>query len=59
MKHSLTAFLFTGLITLSIFGKENVGNPNQKVNNPPEVAAGCNPGTSQMDLSVNNVRTKY
>src|ERR1051325_1496861 len=44
---------------LQVTARENVPNPNggHRIENPNQVAAQCNAGTAQTELSVNNVRT--
>ena len=44
-------------LTISVFAKENINNPNIRSVVNTKVAAGCDPSNSQTDLDVNNVRT--
>ena len=53
MKQILT--LSMALITVTVFAKENVPNPNMNNTTYSKVAAGCSPATSQTDLDVNNI----
>lgn len=60
MKHNLRFLLIalSILIAVNVSAEENVGQGNKRVVKANKLAEECQPATAQIDLDINNVRTR-
>ncbi len=54
----IAGVLLLSLLTLPVLAKENVGQGGKRAQRAGKVAEACQPATAQIDLDINNVRTR-